>query len=74
MGRSNPVAERLIPNAGCANGANDHRIRHVGTIKQLGPAAFFPPFLQREKREIAVESNERCVRYIRCGIADEQSM
>lgn len=35
MKRSNPVAKRLISNAGCANGANDYRIRHVGIIKQL---------------------------------------
>lgn len=42
MGRSSPyTAKRLIPNAGCANGANDHRIRHVSIIKQLGPGSFF---------------------------------
>lgn len=50
MERSSPVAERLIPNAGCANGANDHRIRHVRTIKQLGPGLFFPLFAMRAMR------------------------
>lgn len=33
----------------------------------------FSVFLQCEKRGIAVGSNERCVRYARCGIVDEQS-
>lgn len=61
-----PVAKRLIPNAGCTNGANDHRIRHVSTIKQLGPGSFFSPLfftmrkmwrlLRKAKHDVCVTS------------------
>ena len=65
MERSN--LERLISNVGCANGANDYRIRHVGTIKQLGSGSFFPSFLQYEKcgmESLWKAANNVCVTFI----------
>lgn len=47
MERSNPLAQRLIPNARCTNGANDPpcSIHHVGTIKHgsRSGSVFSPP-------------------------------